>query len=364
MMYFDVTKARGTKHRSGLVRVSERLGAELGHGMITTFWDGVWRDATTGGAIELQSSDWLLTAELFSEVERRDWGEFLDAKPCRLAAIFHDAIPLKHPHITWPQSVARHAAYLKRLACFDRVWAVSAASRRELLGFWRWQGVAKIPPVEVLPLGADFSGTPRATARGRHSALDARLLCVGILEPRKNQAFLLDVCEDLWRDGRRFELHIVGRVNPHFGRPLVARIKSLRRRFAGLHFHGAASDAAVAQLYATARASVFPTIAEGCGLPLLESLWLGVPCVCTDLPVLCENVDGGGCLPVALNDRAAWRDTLQRILTDDALHARLVREATTRRLPTWAEAAQTLRTAFAVGGGPAAPTGKESGSRP
>src|ERR1019366_7898 len=87
------------------------------------------------------ADDWFLTGELFSEEERPGFTEFLAVHPCRLAAIFHDAIPLRHPHITWPQSVARHPGYMKSLARFDRVWAVSEASRAELLGFWRWQGV-------------------------------------------------------------------------------------------------------------------------------------------------------------------------------------------------------------------------------
>jgi glycosyltransferase involved in cell wall biosynthesis len=336
MIYFDVTKAGTAGHRSGLMRVSAHLADSLGVAAQETRWPE-WNHAVRAG-------DWFLTGELFSEEERPGFSEFLASRPCRLAAIFHDAIPLKHPHITWPQSVARHPGYMKLLARFDRVWAVSAASRDELLGFWRWQGVGKAPPVEVLALGADFTNAPRVTHRP--SPIAASLLCVGILEPRKNQTFLLDVCEELWGEERSFELHLVGRVNPHFGQRLVTRIRSLRKRFAGLHFHEAVNDAAVARLYAAARASVFPTIAEGCGLPLLESLWMGVPCVCSDLPVLRENAGGGGCLPVAPNDHAAWRDALRRILTDEALHTRLTREATTRPLPTWADAAQTLRRAL------------------
>lgn len=338
MIFFDVTKAGGAGHRSGLMRVSARLGDGLRDAATEVRWPE-WDRAT------VRADDWWLTGELFSEEERPGFTEFLAARPCRLAAIFHDAIPLKHPHITWPQSVARHPGYLKLLARFDRVWAVSEASRDELRGFWRWQGVTETPPVEVLALGADFNGAARVTTRARADREDGRrsLLSIGILEPRKNQGLLLDVCEELWGEGLEFDLHLAGRVNPHFGQPLVARIKAQRRKFPGLHHHAAASDAEVTRLYATARASVFPTVAEGCGLPLLESLWMGVPCVCSDLPVLRENSAGGGCLPVALNDRAKWKAALRRVLTEDALHAILRAEATTRALPTWAEAAQTLR---------------------
>jgi glycosyltransferase involved in cell wall biosynthesis len=332
MIFFDVTKTGAAGHRSGLTRVSARLLAELGPAATPVRWTEWKRTA--------QRDDWFVTSEVFSEAERPGFSEFLAQRPCRTAAVFHDAIPLKHPTITWPQSVARHPAYLKMLARFDRVWAVSDASRHELLGFWQWQGVERPPPVDVLALGADFNGAPRVTKPGMFE--QASLLCVGIVEPRKNQAFLLDVAQELWSEGLAFELHVVGRVNPHFGKPIVARLKSLRRKFPGLRFHEAAGDAALAQLYATARATVFPTIAEGCGLPVLESLWMGVPCVCSDLPVLRENAGGGGCVAVALNDRAAWVAALRRVLTDDAAHAELVAEATTRALPTWKQAAAEI----------------------
>jgi glycosyltransferase involved in cell wall biosynthesis len=344
MIHFDITKAGGSRHRSGLTRMSERLRAELGGAAAAGGWKEAQRRAKAG--------DWFVTAEQFSAAERPGFEEFLRARPCRMAAIFADAIPLKFPEITWPQSVARHPHYMKLLADFDRVWAISAASRDELLGYWQWLGLERTPPVEVLPLGADFDGTPRVTApRGRAAKchlLDdsgaAALLTVGIVEPRKNQTLLLDVCEALWEERLRFELHVVGRVNPHFGKPVAARMKAMRRRFPGLRFHEAARDAELAALYAGARAAVCPTIAEGCGLPLLEALWHGVPCVCSDLPVLRENADGGGCVPVKVNDAAAWKEALRRVLTDDAWHARLAAEARTRALPTWAEAAERLRT--------------------
>ena len=343
MIYFDVTKASQSEHSSGLMRVSARLREALGGAATEVTWDeGLW-DVKTLTRVNILPSDKLLTAEVFSEDERPGFGDFLRSGRIRSATIFHDAIPLKLPHITWPQSVARHPGYMKMLASFDGVWAVSEASRAELAGFWRWQGLEKTPPVSVLALGADATKAARVTTRAAAMPTVPRLLCVGILEPRKNQSLLLDVGEELWSEGLRFELHLVGRVNPHFGPPIVARIKSLRKKYPGLHHHEAAGDEDVANLYATARASVFPTLAEGCGLPLLESLWQGVPCVCSDLPVLRENADGGGCLPVAANDRVAWKDALRRMLTDDALIERLSREAGTRPLPTWAGAAETVR---------------------
>jgi glycosyltransferase involved in cell wall biosynthesis len=362
MIYFDTTKTGRRGRRSGLDRVSARLREALGSAAKEVVWDEGARDLRTWDLVPIRAGDTFLTSELFSEAERPGFTAFVASRLCRTAAIFHDAIPLKHPHITWPQSIARHPEYMKLLASFDRVWAVSGMSRADLLGFWSWQGIARPPAVDVLALGADVGVSARILTRAmassplestkRNNAANPkkvpRLLCVGIIEPRKNQSFLLEVCAELWAEGMAFELHVVGRVNPHFGAPIVAQLKKLRRvRPKQLFFHEAASDATVTQLYASIRATVFPTIAEGCGLPLLESLWMGVPCVCTDMPVLRENADGGGCLPVTLNDRDAWKAALRRVLDDDVYYEQLAAEATARPLPTWSEAGIAIAKALA-----------------
>lgn len=345
MIYFDTTRSRAAGHRSGLIRVSSRLLAELGDAAQEIFWsDRSWR--TDGGNVrpEFRREDWVLTPELFCEGERPGFWEFVRARPCRLAAIFHDAIPIKLPHITWPQSVSRHPEYMKLLANFDRVFAVSEASRREVLDFWRWQGTEVRAEVGTLPLGANFTTASRSA--GSASFQGARFLCVGIIEPRKNQGFLLDVCESLWAEGISFELNLVGRINPHFGGPLMDRIHALRKVRPGLRYHQAASDEAVERFYREATCTVFPTIAEGCGLPLLESLWMGTPCVCSDLPVLRENA-GGGCRVLPVNDVGAWKETLRQAATDTGWSLSMRAEAAARTLPTWADAARRIRTSLA-----------------
>ena len=251
MIFFDVTKSRSVRHRSGLARLSERLRDELGSEAASVTWQEARERAS--------KADWFVTTELFSPSERPGFSEFLREKRCQTAAIFADAIPITHPQITWPHSVARHPHYLKLLAEFDRVLAISVTSRDILLGYWRWLGLERTPPVDALQLGADLSSRARTTERTIASSPTPSLLCVGILEPRKNQTFLLDVCEALWREGLTFELHVVGRVNPHFGQPIVKRIQSLKKHYAGLQYHEAASDELLETLYNGATATVFPS---------------------------------------------------------------------------------------------------------
>jgi glycosyltransferase involved in cell wall biosynthesis len=338
MIFFDTTNASSWGHASGLARVSRRLLDELGASATGARWPEI-------GTLP-KKTDWILTPELFSEAERPGITALLARRPCRMAAIYHDAIPIKLPSITWPRSVERHPTYMKLLSRFDRVWAVSGASRDELLGFWKWQGITDPPPVDVLALGADGAGTVRPGGAALPQSRPATIVCVGILEPRKNQAVLLDACEVLRGEGMGFDLHLVGRVNPHFGVPIAERVEAMQVRWPGLRHHASMGDAALAKLVLSSRATAFASLAEGCGLPLLESLWLGVPCVCSDIAPLVENAAGGGCLVIPGNSLDGWVAGLRRILQDDSLHARLAAEASSRELPTWSSAARTLREAL------------------
>lgn len=344
MIFLDVTKSARSSHRSGLQRVSERLLVSLGDSARPFSWEPGPRPPAHG------PGDWLLTPELFGTADRPGFPLDLRTGGLRCAALFHDAIPLRLPAVTWPHSVSRHPGYMKALASFDRVLAVSAASRDELLGFWRWLGLRHTPPVGLLQLGADFDGSPRLTTPPSAAAPAPRplLLCVGILEPRKNQELLLDLCPVLWDAGLDFELHFVGRVNPHFGKPLEKRLLALARKYPNLHYHRAAPDSLLAALYARASATVFPSLAEGCGLPLLESLWRGVPCLGSDLPPLRENAAGGGCLLLPVNDREAWKQGLSDFLRSPAQQTALAAEARSRPLPTWAACAASIRSLLAA----------------
>lgn len=351
MIWYDVTKMGGKAARSGLTRLSARLRRELGAAVTEVTWQArrrAWTNAGTGEVVRPAATDWLLTVELFSDDERPGFAAWLQARTCRLAAVFHDAIPLRHPHITWPRSVQRHPEYMRLLAGFDLVLADSVASARDLEAFWAWQRVAPRARVQPMVLGADFDGAPRVTGPVAAAAGRPSLLCVGIVEPRKNQALLLDAAERLWGGGVDFDLNVVGRVNPHFGGPVEQRMRALQRCEPRFRYHAAAADAALAALYASARAVAFPTLAEGCGLPVLEALWRGVPCVCSDLPVIRENADGGGCLALPVNDLGAWETGLKRILVDDALWRELAAAARTRPLPRWSDTAATILSALDV----------------
>ena len=241
----------------------------------------------------------------------------------------HDLIPLSHPEYARPPQVKRHAARVANIAAMaDGVVVNSAATAQSLRGELAARGL-RAPAVTVAPLGIDAArrgATPAPLADGA-----AYFVCLGTIEPRKNHLLLLH----LWRDfaarlgDRAPRLLLLGRrgwENENI-LDLLERCAALR----GLVREcGAPGDAEVASLLAGSRALLFPSFAEGYGLPLAEALALGVPALCSDLPALREV---GGAVPDYLDplDGAAWR----RAVLDYAEPDSAARAAQLARLAGW-----------------------------
>jgi glycosyltransferase involved in cell wall biosynthesis len=81
------------------------------------------------------------------------------------------------------------------------------------------------------------------------------------------------------------------------------------------------SDDDIARLFRGAKAFVFPSFAEGFGLPPLEAMASGVPVVCSDIPVLRE-VYGDAVRYVDPNRAESIAEGVRAVLTEDGLSAR------------------------------------------
>lgn len=352
-IYFDVTHAHRARHSSGLLRVSRRLLHEMQQrvgvdlDVVPCVWrrrKGAYVEESGGSPVVPESGTHLFVPSLFSEPERPGFTRFVTETPARTCAVFHDAIPLKHPETAWPDSVTRHPFYMKGLSRFNQVLAVSEHSRRELLGYWDWIGVQDRPQVSTIRHGADFDRSVRRPAAVK-STIPPVVLAIGIIEPRKDQTLLLDVCERLWTGGRRFELRLIGRANPHHGKPIVRRIKELRRRGWAIEHLPAVDDAALREHYDRASFTVFASRSEGCGLPVIESLWMGVPCVCSNIPPVRELSREGGCVEFEAGSPESLRRAMERLLDEPSPDlSRLVDEISARSLPTWSDAVERMLT--------------------
>lgn len=288
----------------------------------------------------------LLVPELFSPAAAHALPALFAATHGPRVAVFHDAIALQFPELTPAKTVARFPAYLTELLAFDGIAAVSDDSREMLLAYWRWLGAGKTPSVVTIPLGMDPHRPAMAgqSSRPGNAAQTAPIiLSVGSVEGRKNHLALLEACEQVWSRGGRFSLHLIGLAQPQTAAAALARIRALQAAGRPLRYDGPVSDAALDAAYAACTFTVYPSLVEGFGLPVLESLAHGRPCICSASRALGEAARGGGCIALEQVDASSLAAAIGRMLDSPDTIATLAAEARARRFRTWSDYTSDLR---------------------
>ncbi|GLR66335.1 glycosyl transferase [Acidocella aquatica] len=243
----------------------------------------------------------------------------------RTGAVFiplvHDLIPLELPEYVPPAWIEHHRSRLKTIAAHaDGIISNSESTTQALR--------MHIPrlPVATIPLGVGTLMAPPAPA-----PTSPYFVMVGTIEPRKNHLLLLHIWRRLVHEygiGAP-DLHIIGRRG--WENEQVVDILERCSDIAGhVHEHGMVADGELASTLAGARALLMPSFAEGYGLPVVESLAMGVPVICSDIGAHREIGKG---VPEFLDplDGPAW----MRMIMDYATPQSEARAAQKTRLAGW-----------------------------
>jgi len=249
-------------------------------------------------------------------------------------AVLHDLIPVKFPEFATRRSRREFGGYLDTLRAYDGVAAVSEASRRDLIAYWSARGVRDSPPVAAIPPATDpLASLPRPWSGDGGPPL---VLMVATLEPRKNQRTVLEACETLWQQGVSFALRLIGRRRGA-GDGTAARIDALRARGRPVEWRGHVSDRVLDDAYAQCRFTLCPSLYEGYGLPVVESLRRLRPCIVSDRGGLAEVAAEGGCLVLPEPEADSLAAAVRRLLEDDDCYRDLASQCERRRYRDWSD---------------------------
>jgi glycosyltransferase involved in cell wall biosynthesis len=231
----------------------------------------------------------------------------------------HDLTVLSHPRFhTLDNRVRSLASVSEALARGATILAVSKATRDEAVRLLALpvDSVEVVPPLlnPIFQVGGDRDVDTAAAAR-----LGVRppyMLAVASLEPRKNFGRLLDAWSSIGANTGAHQLVVVASEGWRQGR--------IRRRLERMTGDGSVvkighiADDVLAALYRRANLFIFPSLAEGFGLPVAEAMACGTPVVTSQISSMPE-VAGDAALLVDPEDVDEIAAAIARLLGDQSL---------------------------------------------
>lgn len=260
--------------------------------------------------------------------------------PCPSVLTVHDLSYVRHPEFFSPAFAGRMRALMPaQVRSAAHIITVSEATRRDLIELY---GLAaeRITVVHngVSSIWRPFDGSAIQCGLARLGIHRPFILATGNLCRRKNQAALVRVYSRL-AQARKIDCDLVlaGKATDSANEILAeVRRSGLVDR---VHVIGYVSQQNLLALYNAAIFSVYLSRYEGFGLPILESMACGTPCLTSNTSCMPE-VAGDAALLVDPNDDESIYSGLSRMIEDDTLRAALRRAGFERASRfTWRRAA-------------------------
>jgi glycosyltransferase involved in cell wall biosynthesis len=280
------------------------------------------------------SSEWFDQADIYHSPHRPFPATVRQLPRIKKFLTCHDFIPLKHPeYFPGDNSVFMNGV----LACLQPqnfAFCVSETTRNDALSF------SRMPPerVFVTPLAADpdmFHPVTQperlAEVRKKHGLGDAPyFLALSAHDRHKNFPHLIECFGSLVESGELGGHNLVI-AGPNPGRnpdvqKALAQFPNAGKR---MIVPGFIPDEELAAVYSGATAFLFPSLAEGFGIPPLEAMQCGTPVIASNTTSIPEVVgDAGILLPPTEQD--VWCQAMLRISRDAALRQELRQKSLSR----------------------------------
>lgn len=244
-------------------------------------------------------------------------------------------------------------AYLDRVVPLsvkraDHIVADSQATKDDLLSLY---GISEAK-IDVLLSGVDSRFVRQVddslllTTRSRYKiGRSPYIFSVGTVQPRKNYGRLIQALARLRTSGYDIDLVIAG-GHGWLEDPIYETTNTTGMQ-GHVHFIGFADEADLPALYSAAYCCALPSLYEGFGLPVLESMACGTPVVTSNVSSLPE-VAGDAAITVDPYDVEAIADAIKRLLDDTSLYQAYVQMGYERAKQfTWDNSAKHLRQIYA-----------------
>ena len=123
---------------------------------------------------------------------------------------------------------------------------------------------------------------------------------------------------------------------------LSAMIEAAIDRSSAIVWVENADDRRLHEMHLECAFTIYPSVKEGFGLPILESLWHGKPVICANFGAMAEVAAGGGCLMIDVKNVDTVADAIVSLVEDPLRLEQLSNEASKRVFSTWSEYALSV----------------------
>jgi glycosyltransferase involved in cell wall biosynthesis len=162
-------------------------------------------------------------------------------------------------------------------------------------------------------------------------------LFTGTLEPRKNIPVVIEAWRAIRRAHPEIELVLAGRRRADVP-PVAAE--------PGLRLLGEVPDEDLPRLYSGALATLYPSLYEGFGLPVIEAMQCGAAVIASRDPALMEVSDGAA-HHVDASDGRRWAEALECALRPEWRASSRERSLARAKQFSWAQTARLTREVYA-----------------
>jgi glycosyltransferase involved in cell wall biosynthesis len=284
----------------------------------------------------LGKKDFILFPEVFRDKRVKFLPQILNKKAYKVA-IFHDANVLRNRSSTPQRRLSNFQTYLNIISTFDAISCVSYETKNALYKYGLKEVLPNKVAVHNLPVEAPSKMEPSIQTK------TPTILCVSTLSYNKNHINLLKAAEKLWHSGLSFKLELVGQSDPSWTPKVKEYIDQLQKENHPINWAMHIDQVTLEKKYADCQFTVYPSLFEGYGLPIIESLARGKPCICGSNGALGEVSKGGGCeLLKNQNDPNQIANAIKLLLTDSTHLKKLKLEIANRDFGTWKKYTSSL----------------------
>ena len=265
--------------------------------------------------------------------------------PFKVALMCYDAIPIKYPHLCQDRVAQVFPKYLTDLAmAADLVLCISAATQQDFRNAVGSLG-CPVPRTRVITLGANAPSVADQIPEDLPPELERTpyILYVSTVERRKNHDILYKSYVRLRERGvSTLPLMVFVGMRAWKVSELLQDIESDPRVRGDFRILRRVAEPSLGWLYRHCLFTVFPSLYEGWGLPVYESLAFGKFCISSDRGALPEV---GGDLVEYLDpwDTPAWTEALRKYSSEpERLRERESRIRAQFALRTWEQFGETF----------------------